>query len=32
MIIVSTGYSNKTLHLAIGDNDLLTATGIGYVL
>ena len=32
MIIVSTGYSNKTLHLAIGDNDLLTATGIGYIL
>ena len=32
MIIVSTGYSNKTLHLTIGDNDFLTATGIRNVL
>ena len=32
MIIVSTGYSNETLHLTIGDNDLLAAAGIRNVL
>ena len=32
MIIVSTGYSNKALHLAVGDNNFLTATGIRNVL
>ena len=32
MIIVSTSYSNKALHLTVGDNDFLTATGIRNVL
>ena len=32
MIIVSTGYGDEALHFAIGDNNLLTATGIGDVL
>ncbi len=32
MIIVSTGYCNKALHLTVGDNDFLTATGIRNIL
>ena len=32
MVIVSTGYCNKALHLTVGDNDFLTATGIRNVL
>ena len=32
MVIVSTGYSNKALHFTVGDNNLLTATGIRNVL
>ena len=32
MVIVSTSYCNKALHLTVGDNDFLTATGIRNVL
>ena len=32
MVIVSTGYCNKALHFTVGDNNLLTATGIRNVL
>ena len=32
MVIVSTGHSNKALHLTVGDNNLLSAAGIGDIL
>lgn len=32
MIIVGTGHSNETLHLIVGNNNLLTTAGIGDIL
>lgn len=32
MIIVSAGYGNETLHLTVGDNNLLPTAGIGDIL
>lgn len=32
MVIVCTGYSNKALHLAVGDNNLPSAAGVSDVL
>ena len=32
MIVVGTGYSDETLHIIIGDDYLLSATGVGDVL
>ena len=32
MIVISTGNSNEALHLVVGDDNLLTATGVGDVL
>lgn len=30
--MISTGHGNETLHLIVGDDDLLTASGIGDIL
>ena len=32
MIVVGSGYGNEALHLIVGDDYLLTATGIGDIL
>ena len=32
MIIVSAGYGNETLHLTVGDNNLLSTASIGDIL